>query len=272
MHVWPVLPIYAGIIIGLVFVFDPRVAPLPDGWDDIVSTAVAATAVLVWWFRSVRPRGVPVRDMLGARLDARGWALAVALVLSVVIVKYALIVAIMALYGEPPSLLEPRSPATSVALEGVPLWVTLFCEVILIPITEEIVFRGTLFRKWRLRWGAGKAAIASSVAFGLLHQNVLTSSLSGLVYVTFYARTRTLWACIAIHVLNNGFAQLTRLDGAVERAKSIVVSLSSGPAAVGCALLGVVVTAWLALFIRSGWRTLDARLPPEGSPRPSPSA
>ncbi|MET0412676.1 MAG: hypothetical protein ABW217_15335, partial [Polyangiaceae bacterium] len=82
VHVWPVLPLYAGIIIGLVFLFDPRVAPLPDRWDSIVSTVAASTAVLVWWFRTVRPPGVPVRDMLGPRLDARGWTIALVLVLA----------------------------------------------------------------------------------------------------------------------------------------------------------------------------------------------
>ncbi|MET0411839.1 MAG: type II CAAX endopeptidase family protein [Polyangiaceae bacterium] len=267
VHVWPALPLYAGIIIGLVVVFDPRLIPMPSEWGSIVATVIASIVLLVWWFRVVRPRGVPARDMLGPRLNARGWVLALGLALADLISKLALIVVIVALHGEPLGVLTPRSSPVALTTLGImPLLATLFCDVILTPVVEEVLFRGTLFRKWRLRWGAGKAALASSVVFGLLHQDAIGATATGLLYVTVYTRSRTLWSCIAIHVLNNGIAKLGRIDGALEQMKSLAESLSTGPAAIALGLVGAVTTVCLALYIRSGWRTLDDPLPPTPLP------
>jgi membrane protease YdiL (CAAX protease family) len=89
------------------------------------------------------------------------------------------------------------------------------------PLFEEFVFRGFALRRLRAR-GAGfwPAALASSVAFGLLHvpgwlfmKGASAATLSlfppvvfvGLVLAAVGWRWPSLWACVAVHLANNAW-------------------------------------------------------------------
>ena len=102
---------------------------------------------------------------------------------------------------------------------------------VIAPIFEELVFRGFALRRLRAR-GASfwPAALATSIAFGLLHvpgwlfmKGVSVSTLSligpvvfvGVVLAAVSWRLPSLWACIAVHLANNAWnggllAALTR--------------------------------------------------------------
>jgi membrane protease YdiL (CAAX protease family) len=70
---------------------------------------------------------------------------------------------------------------------------------ILAPLVEELVFRGILYPTWERKWGWGKSAVATSIAFGLIHPAIVPQFFSSLVLVFLYRRTGSLWACIACH-------------------------------------------------------------------------
>jgi membrane protease YdiL (CAAX protease family) len=132
--------------------------------------------------------------------------------------------------------------------------------VVLAPVIEELLFRGTLFRSCRVRFGPGKAALLSSVIFAALHPDSLSVFVSALTYVLAYTRTRSLWAPLLLHGLNNGvwFLLTERFSwDAPElefqgRWQFGIVAL--------VLLLGVGV--WLQ-FVRKSWRTLGDPLPPD---------
>ncbi len=75
--------------------------------------------------------------------------------------------------------------------------------VIAAPLSEELLFRGLLFSRLMAKWGAARAMIVSSLAFGLLHLNPIGASVFGMVACVLYLRTRTLLAPMALHALNN---------------------------------------------------------------------
>ena len=75
--------------------------------------------------------------------------------------------------------------------------------VIAAPLSEELLFRGLLFSRLMVKWGATRAMIVSSLAFGLLHLNPIGASVFGMVACVLYLRTRTLLAPMALHALNN---------------------------------------------------------------------
>jgi membrane protease YdiL (CAAX protease family) len=72
-----------------------------------------------------------------------------------------------------------------------------------VPILEELVFRGLLYRAWEKRWGWFPAMIATSVVFALYHPFFLSAFLASIVYVCLLRRTGTLWAPIIVHGLYN---------------------------------------------------------------------
>lgn len=93
------------------------------------------------------------------------------------------------------------------------LWVALraFGSVFLVPIAEELAFRGYLYRALstmrfeafgpvQFRWFA---LIASSLAFGILHERWLAATLSGVVYALLMYRSNKLSDPIAAHMASN---------------------------------------------------------------------
>jgi hypothetical protein len=75
--------------------------------------------------------------------------------------------------------------------------------VLVAPLVEELVFRGTLFRAWRARWNPVLALLASSLLFGALHTLQLAAFLTAVTFALLYTRTCSLWAKLLAHCLNN---------------------------------------------------------------------
>lgn len=76
--------------------------------------------------------------------------------------------------------------------------------VVVGPLVEELVFRGTLFRAWRASWNPVVALLASSALFAALHPLELESFFAAVTFVLLYTRTRSLWANLLAHSLTNG--------------------------------------------------------------------
>lgn len=71
------------------------------------------------------------------------------------------------------------------------------------PITEEILYRGIVFRRCEAYFGASWAMLLSVVLFGVAHQplaNACMSLVAGLLFCLIYVRWRTLLAPIAVHI------------------------------------------------------------------------
>ena len=78
--------------------------------------------------------------------------------------------------------------------------------VVVAPVVEEVVFRGILLHRWAQKWGAGRGLLFSSLAFGVLHADILGHTVFGIVMGLLYVRTRGLWVPIACHMFTNAFA------------------------------------------------------------------
>ena len=86
-------------------------------------------------------------------------------------------------------------------------FLVIFQTVVLAPISEELLFRGILYRRLqryiRGFWGP---ALISSAIFGLYHMNLaqgIFAFLFGLFICAVYEKIRNLWAAIALHAGGN---------------------------------------------------------------------
>ena len=88
--------------------------------------------------------------------------------------------------------------------------VTLIGAGILVPISEELYFRGLLHTWFRQRMPMWGAVLTSSMIFGFAHFDslgVLVSSfIMGVVMAWLFEKTRSLWLTIAIHMVTNSVA------------------------------------------------------------------
>ncbi len=132
-------------------------------------------------------------------------------------------------------------------LEDPALQALLLIVVVLVgPIAEEILFRGILFRRLLRRWPPLLAALGSSLLFGAAHFDLVGSTLMGLALVALYVQTRSLWAPVAAHAINNLLAMLSQA-ALFERILELEWLLAALP------LLSV---PWLWALFRRGLREL----------------
>lgn len=84
--------------------------------------------------------------------------------------------------------------------------ISVLALVLVAPFVEESLFRGFLLNRWRTKYGPTKAVAFSSVAFGLLHVDVIGGIVFGVVLALIYLKTRSLIAPILVHMANNSIA------------------------------------------------------------------
>ena len=80
--------------------------------------------------------------------------------------------------------------------------------LIIAPIYEELIFRGLIYDDTKKLFNVKIAALVSSILFGLMHFNggysqVIKAIISGLLSAYCYEKTKSLYACILLHSLNN---------------------------------------------------------------------
>lgn len=90
--------------------------------------------------------------------------------------------------------------------------VTLIGAGILVPISEELFFRGAIFTWFRGRYSFPIAMFASSLIFGLGHFDtigvVASSFVLALANAYVFEKSKTLWAPIFMHITTNSVAVL----------------------------------------------------------------
>lgn len=202
-----------------------RVISQPGGlamiWMTLVSTGGAALVVYFWRRRATRAERTTSLQA-SRKISTWGWVLATAA--ATFLFSTAATSLSQSLGVEP----EPTNLAIiEAAFLTNPIFLALF-GVLIAPAYEELLFRRVLFGRL---WAAGRpwlGVLLSSAAFALMHEIPgttgnswqatgvlwLTYGFMGAAFALVYWRTRTLWASIAAHALNNALAlTLVRLYG-----------------------------------------------------------
>lgn len=83
-----------------------------------------------------------------------------------------------------------------------------------VPLVEELVFRGVLLDALRERAGPRVALVGSSLLFGLMHVEpsiVVATALLGGALGVMRLRSESIWPAVALHAANNGLAMVAIL-------------------------------------------------------------
>lgn len=83
--------------------------------------------------------------------------------------------------------------------------VEIFATAIVPALCEEYLFRGAILTDL-LPFGKSTAIFASAFLFGMMHQNplqMLYTFLMGVVIGCIYVKTKSIWACVLLHAMNN---------------------------------------------------------------------
>lgn len=179
----------------------------------LVSTGGTAL-VLYFWRR--RATAAERRDSRARARRVRTWAWALGAGLATFLLS-----SLMSGLGRALGLdLEPSNlDVIKAGFARYPVFLALFA-VVLAPLYEELLFRRVLFgRLWQAGWPV-LGLLLSSLVFALVHELpglngkppsstlflVLVYAGMGAMFAGVYRITRTLWAPIAAHILNNALA------------------------------------------------------------------
>ena len=94
-------------------------------------------------------------------------------------------------------------------IESQPFWLKIASVGIIIPIQEELMYRGLIYKNIEQRYDHIKAAVISSTVFAVMHMNLsqgIYAFLMGLVMAFIYQKTKNIYACITFHCSANIFA------------------------------------------------------------------
>ncbi|MDH6535488.1 CPBP family intramembrane metalloprotease [Parabacteroides sp. 52] len=117
------------------------------------------------------------------------------------VLSYNILYDVFATYVPLPNLLEDMFIDMSGNLFGI------LAVVIVGPIMEELLFRGTFMRLFMQKLSPAQAIFVSALIFGLVHGNpaqVVNAFFIGLLLGWIYYKTGSLLPVILIHILNNG--------------------------------------------------------------------
>lgn len=113
-------------------------------------------------------------------------------------------------------LMDPLMPIVQ-SLAGIlpAAWLGILL-VLVVPVGEEVFFRGIVYGGLRTRWGVGAAAVASAAFFAVVHFQLvhgLPIFVLGLLLAYLYERTRSLMPAVVTHALNNAVALIAMWQG-----------------------------------------------------------
>jgi hypothetical protein len=120
------------------------------------------------------------------------------------------VIAIIAVFGDP----EQSDVADQLGFDEsvITAIVAAALIVFIVPVCEELFFRGFFFAGMRSKLPFWAAALISALLFGAVHLGdanlvaALQLTTLGLVLAAVYERTDSLWSNIAIHAFNNAIA------------------------------------------------------------------
>lgn len=116
--------------------------------------------------------------------------------------------------------------------------------IIFAPLLEELIFRGVLFNRLKIRTGIIPAMIISSFLFAIGHDfgGITSAFLFGISMCILYLKTDNIFVTISVHFINNVVAtilSLTQLD----------VITSQMPWLILTGIMGAVATVFLIKYI-----------------------
>lgn len=83
----------------------------------------------------------------------------------------------------------------------------MFSIVVLAPLCEEFIFRGTILRGVANKQTPAAAIVVSAILFGIIHLNLMQgvgAAIIGLFIGYTYYKSHSIWAAVFVHFVNNG--------------------------------------------------------------------
>ncbi|MCT8138771.1 CPBP family intramembrane metalloprotease [Anaerobacillus sp. CMMVII] len=167
--------------------------------------------LIILFIHSLKKHNISIKQVLGnLSINSQPWLQLISIKVLLIIFSLLSVVAIFFIIGLVDSnffkemLIEDIEE--NLGIVGLNRIIVLFLlGITLVPIMEELLFRGYLLNKWGESIGVTKAVIFSSFLFGLLHLDTgfIAHFVSAIFYSFAYIKTKSLLVPIILHAFNN---------------------------------------------------------------------
>lgn len=126
--------------------------------------------------------------------------------------------------------------------------------IIFAPIIEELVFRGVLFNRMKIRVGILPAMIISSFIFAIGHEfgGMTSAFLFGICMCMLYLKTDNILIPMSVHFINNVVATVLNITG-------LDVTMSQLPWIVPCLIISIIGTVYLIKYIIKEYKVIKSQ-------------
>jgi len=208
-----------------------------------------SAALLIPVILLIKPYDVTLKEGFGLR--RAGWKnILCAVAVSAGI--YLLLSVFLSAVPWPEQWIQQHEFATD-SVTGGNLPVNLFFTVLLVPIMEEILFRGAIYGALKRGMPTAAALFFQAAAFGLLHGNPIQfcyAFLLALVLGLVFERTRSIWVPATIHMVINGAAILLSSVGETQYTQFMDQPYVGFLVLTGCALFAILGVVGFFCFNR----------------------
>jgi membrane protease YdiL (CAAX protease family) len=171
----------------------------------MVASVLALTSSAYFFAIKKHPQGW---KSVGLRPSTRSWLIASAIIGALFMpVNILIVTTVQRILAVP--VLDFSSETTGESIP-IPEFLAVFVlVVIIVPIAEEIFFRGIIYKWLRRRAGFLIGLLVSSITFGTLHfaaPSIAAISVLGVLCALVYELSDSLWTAVTIHAMNNFLA------------------------------------------------------------------
>ncbi|WPC39435.1 type II CAAX endopeptidase family protein [Clostridium sp. JS66] len=230
--------------------------------DENLFLLLCNLGVLAWFMLKLRKVSYDVKNGINdLKTDLNIKDIMFSIIINITVTIGFVIIAVYALKSISPSfmngLLEELNKSDSNSLYSI--IINGIAASFIAPIVEELIFRGVILNRLKIKIGVKKAIIVSSILFGMIHYElgILSAIIFGVCMSLIYLKTRNIFATITIHIINNFmifFVQVISFlidrNGSKEN-----ITLSSFNSlgfidGIGCFVLGIVMSTY---FVKVNW-------------------
>lgn len=207
------------VAVFAVMIFAAVVTPaidLESPESEVFVGCIAALPFVAWIWEARRRSGLSLSRLLALGSAGQPWRRALGLLPALLLSGIGLgwlSVALLSVVA-PEYALETWNLTYLYTAEQSPHYLALnavqaILIAIVVPLLEEVVFRGLLLHRWLHKYSVRTGVWASSLVFGLLHfESAVGATLFGVMLCRLYLQTGSLAGPIACHVLYNSVAVL----------------------------------------------------------------
>ena len=183
--------------------------------NDVLSGYILYTIILLWIFYKFKKTKIDYHKIIGKRPEKHELREISAVTVFVILIGVgtSTLVTYITLTMNLSFLVDfLNQPTFYTGLNSFYYNALIFLVIVIFgPIVEELLVRGVILNRLAVKWGLTVSIILSSLLFGILHLDLIGSFIFGLMMAVIYVKTKTLWAPILCHILNNFIGVLLEL-------------------------------------------------------------